>query len=161
PLEPLAATLAETLEAEQRFGPDTRRLLAAAAPVPGVALRSRWLLYDRATDPYLRTRAPGLGAIEVALVPLRGRRWLYGIFNPEAGILAAVRAQVRRNLVFALLTALLAVAVAVGAARWVVGPLARVGQTANALAAGDFARRVGLDQKDEVGRLAAAFDAMA
>ncbi|HZF10923.1 MAG TPA: ATP-binding protein [Thermoanaerobaculia bacterium] len=161
PLEPLAATVALTLEAEQRFGPDTHRFLASAATVPGVTQRSRWLLYDRATDPYLRTRAPGLGEIEAAVVPLRGKRWLYGIFTPEASILAALRAQVRRNLFFALLTALLAVAVAVGAARWMVGPLSRVGQTANAIAAGDFARRVGLDQHDEVGQLATAFDAMA
>jgi signal transduction histidine kinase len=161
PLEPLSEAVTETLAAEERLGPETRRLLAQVVPVPGVAARSRWLLYDRATDPHLRSRSPGLGDVEVVIAPLRTKRWLYGILTPESGILAALSAQAQRNLLFALLTALFAIAVALAAARWAALPLRRVGQTANAIAAGDIARRVGLDQRDEVGRLAAAFDAMA
>jgi signal transduction histidine kinase/ActR/RegA family two-component response regulator len=166
PLAPLPEAVAETLAAEERFGPGTRGLLAAA-PVPGLFERSRWLLYDRAADPHLRTRAPGLGHVEAAIVPLTSKRWLYGILTPESGILAAQEAQARRSFVFALLTALLAMALAIFAARWATLPLRRVGQTANAIAAGDLARRVGLGapggpgRGDEVGRLAAAFDAMA
>jgi signal transduction histidine kinase len=166
-LAPLPASVAETLVAEERFGPGTHRLLATPAPVPGLFERSRWLLYDRMTDPHLRAWAPGLGDVEAVIVPLTSKRWLYGILTPEAGILAAQRAQARRNVLVALLTALLAMAVAIVAARWATLPLRRVGQTANAIAAGDFTRRVGLGglggigRGDEVGRLAAAFDAMA
>ncbi|HYU34978.1 MAG TPA: ATP-binding protein [Thermoanaerobaculia bacterium] len=66
-----------------------------------------------------------------------------------------------RDLAVVGLTALLAIALGLAAARWATRPLRLVGQTANALAAGDMSRRVGLRQGDEVGRLAAAFDLMA
>jgi signal transduction histidine kinase len=75
--------------------------------------------------------------------------------------MVAVDEQTRRAMLTALGAALLAVIVAIVAARWATYPIHAVAEAANALAAGDMARRVGLRQGDEVGQLAVAFDDMA
>ncbi len=160
PLEPLPEDTASRLIAEQRFGPRTAALLQPPWSVPGLVERSRWLLYDSTSDPYLRFAVDG-EPVHATLTPLANARWAYGIFSPESAILAGLREQTRRNLAVVGLTALLAIALGLAAARWATRPLRLVGQTANALAAGDMSRRVGLRQDDEVGRLAAAFDLMA
>jgi PAS domain S-box-containing protein len=160
PLEPLPEDTAGRLIAEQRFGPRTRELLTPPWTAPGIIRRSRWLLYDRASDPHLRFDAAG-EPIQATLVPLTNARWIYGILSPESAILATLREQSRRNLAVVGLTALLAIVLGLAAARWTTRPLRLVGQTANAIAAGDMSRRVGLRQRDEVGRLADAFDLMA
>ncbi|HEX6861420.1 MAG TPA: ATP-binding protein, partial [Thermoanaerobaculia bacterium] len=69
--------------------------------------------------------------------------------------------QIRRTLLVVALTGVAAIAAGLLAAQWAARPLRLVGQTANAIAAGDMSRRVGLQQADEVGQMAAAFDAMA
>ena len=151
---------AARLATEERFGPGTLQKVSGGPLLPDLAERSRWLLYDEAAGPFLRIASRD-GAIHAAVVPLRRERWLYGIFSPEEAILASVQAQTRRNLLLAGLTAALAAAAAFLAAQWVAGPLQQVGRAAEALAAGDMSRRVGLRQRDEVGKLATAFDAMA
>jgi PAS domain S-box-containing protein len=160
PLEPLPPDTASRLIAEQRFGPGTRDLLQPPWSGPGIVERSRWLHYDAATDPHLRFEVGG-ETLQATLVPLSSARWVYGIFSPETALLADLRQQTRRNLVVVGLTALLAIALGLAAAQWATRPLRLVGQTANAIAAGDMSRRVGLRQGDEVGQLAAAFDTMA
>jgi signal transduction histidine kinase/ActR/RegA family two-component response regulator len=169
PFEPLRDDAATHLIAEQRLGPATSRFLATPSPAPGLLKRSRWLLYEPAADPFLRLDFPGRPPVHAAVVPLRSTRWLYGIFSPEEKIFASVREQTRRNLLFAVLTAVFAVALAMAAASWATRPLRLMGQTARALARGDMSRRVGpeigigrgRERGDEVGRLAFAFDAMA
>jgi len=160
PFEPLPADTASRLIAEQRFGPRTGELLHPPWTAGGLVERSRWLLYDDRSDPHVRFTVGGQ-PIHAALVPLANSRWIYGIFSPESAIFAALREQTRRNLLVVGLTALLAIGLGLAAARWATRPLRLVGQTANALAAGDMSRRVGLRQRDEVGRLASAFDLMA
>ncbi|HKI05565.1 MAG TPA: ATP-binding protein [Thermoanaerobaculia bacterium] len=158
--EKLAPETAARLAAENRFGPDTPAKIAGGPLLPGLVERSRWLLFDQAAGPFLRIETGGQ-VIHAAIVPLRGARWLYGIFSPEEAILASVQQQTRRNLLLAVLTALMAAGASFLAAHWVTGPLRQVGTAAQALAAGDMSRRVGLRQHDEVGRLAIAFDGMA
>jgi signal transduction histidine kinase len=160
PFEPLLADTRDWLVAESRYGPRTRSLLQVDVPIPGILERSRWLLYDHDVEPHLRIDTPA-GRFYAALAPLRSQRWVYGIFSPEGAILAAVREETRRAVLVVFLTALGAMAAGLAAARWAVRPLRRVGQTANAIAAGDMSHRVGLRQADEIGQLAAAFDAMA
>jgi PAS domain S-box-containing protein len=160
PFAPLPRETASQLIAERRFGPDTRKLLEPEGAAPGLVELSRGLLYDPAANPHLALDLDGR-RVHATVVPLATNRWLYGLFSPETEILAAVRAQIGRNLAVASLTGLLAIAAGFAAARWASRPLRLVGQTANAIAAGDMTRRVGLRQSDEVGRLAAAFDAMA
>ncbi len=159
-LEPLPPDVSARLVAENRFGPDTLKRVQGGPLVSKLVERSRWLLYDRDAGSFLRIRYSGQ-VFHAAVVPLRQVRWLYGIFSPEDAILASVQEQARRNLLLAGVTALLAVAAALLSARWLAAPLERVGRTAQALADGDMTRRVGLQQRDEVGTLAAAFDAMA
>jgi signal transduction histidine kinase len=160
PFEPLAPDVADHLVVEQRFGPDTRSLLQVSQAVPGVVERSRWLLFERSLDPHLRIEIPN-GVTYAAAVPLRSQRWIYGVFSPQTAILAAVDRQIQRTLLVVALTGLAAIAAGLFAAQWATRPLRLVGQTANAIAAGDMSRRVGLKQADEVGQMAAAFDAMA
>ena len=161
PLAPLPETDVQALALDGRFGPQTRRLLAAPAVIEGVAEPSRWRFWDPVRGAVVSARDPRLGRLDAAVVPLQGKRWLYGIFTPEQRTLAALRRQTRGSLALALATGALALLLAVTAARWATGPLRLVGQAAQAIAAGDVSRRVGLDQRDEVGRLAASFDAMA
>jgi signal transduction histidine kinase len=160
PFEPLAPDIADRIVVERRFGPDTRRLLQVSQAIPGLVERSRWLLYERALDPHLRIDTPN-GILYAAVVPLRSQRWSYGVFSPQDAILAAVGRQIQRTLLVVALTGLAAIAAGLFAAQWATRPLRLVGQTANAIAAGDMSRRVGLQQADEVGQMAAAFDAMA
>ncbi len=160
PFQPLSPDAAGQLVAERRFGPDTRRLLQVDQAVPGVVERSRWLLFERSLDPHLRIEIPN-GVTYAEIVPLRSQRWIYGVFSPEKAILAAVDRQIQRTLLVVALTGLVAIAAGLFAAQWATRPLRLVGQTANAIAAGDMSRRVGLQQADEVGQMAAAFDAMA
>jgi signal transduction histidine kinase len=160
PLVRLEADVAARLEAESRFGPGTRRLIQPVHPMPEVVESSRWLLYDRASNPFARFEDGG-ETVHAAIVPLKSQRWLYGIFSPESAMLAAVERQTRGNLLLAAITALLSLGLALVVARWATGPLRLVGGAARALARGDMSRRVGLVQRDEIGRLAAAFDTMA
>ncbi len=160
PLEPLPQDTASRLIAENRFGPHTERLLQPPVPLHGLVERSRWLLYDPEANPHIEIDT-GEQKAHLAVVPLKSVRWLYGIASAESSILAALRQQVLRNLTFAGVIGLLAVALGLATAGWASRPLRLVGQTANAIAAGDMSRRVGLEQRDEVGQLATAFDAMA
>lgn len=138
--------------------PDVHPIDDAFAPV---ADRGAWLLYDVGTDPFLRVTSREHGPVLAAAVPLRSVRWVYGIFVPELNLLATLRQQELRGWLLASFTVLAALALSVIAARWVSTPLYRVTQAAKALAEGDMQRRVGLQQRDEVGQLASAFDAMA
>ena len=158
--EPVPEDVLTRLTVENRFGPQTRQIVNGVSPYPGVLRRSRWLLYDGNANPHVRLGS-GDRALYASITPLGKARWLYGIFSPETAILATLEEETRRNLLLATLTAVIAAAVAFFAARWVTRPLREVGDAAQALAAGDMSRRVGLTQRDEVGRLGEAFDSMA
>ena len=161
PLEPLPPHVRQELVAEGRFGPATAGLLDAPAGLDGIVERSRWLFDDRDHEPAFRIVAGGTEAFHGALAPLAGKRWVYGVFTPEEALLATQRRRVRGSVAIALATAVLALLVALAAARWASRPLRLVSQAAAALASGDLGRRVGLARDDEVGRVATAFDAMA
>ncbi|HSG40266.1 MAG TPA: ATP-binding protein, partial [Thermoanaerobaculia bacterium] len=159
-LDKLLPGTAARLEAEGRFGPQTLDRTAGGPFLPGILQHSQWLLYDDESDPHLRI-ASGGRILHASIAPLRNERWLYGLFSPEDAILASVQEQTFRNLLLALITALLAAVAALVAAEWVTNPLRELGRVAQALAAGDMSRRTGFRQRDEVGQLGQAFDAMA
>ncbi len=166
PFAPLQPELVERLAAEEQFGPATRRLLTAASGARELVELSGWLLYDRSrpAHAWLDREAAGAGPpgpVLAAVAPLHGERWLYGIFTPEASILASLRRETGRALLFAGGTAIGAVLLALWTAGRMAEPLRRMGRVANALARGDMTRRVRLDRGDELGETAAAFDAMA
>lgn len=160
PFSPLGADVEAKLVAESRFGPLTRSLLQGRSSGAGLVGRSRLLLYDDSVDPYLDVDEEGVGWTHVAVVPLRSQRWLYGVFTPHASLVSARDAQTRRALLVTLLAGLLALAAALAISRWVTGPLRDAVSAADAIASGDLTRRIGLNRRDEVGRVGAAFDHM-
>jgi signal transduction histidine kinase/ActR/RegA family two-component response regulator len=143
----------------QRLGP----AYAARAPdgYGEVIERGAWLLYDRHSNPHVRVNRNGSDILHGTIVPLREQRWLYGIFVPEAELLASLRPQMLRDWGVAFFTIAAALALSVIGARWVTSPLRRVADAANALARGDMSTRVGLQRQDEFGQVASAFDRMA
>ncbi len=161
PLAPLGADVRAPLTYDARYGPATATLLRDASNAPDLLTRSKLLLYDPATDPQLTVSFDPAETLHVALVPLDNQRWVYGIFTPEAGILADAQQHTDRARLAASAALALAILFAVWMGRRIAHPLRRVAETANALAAGDMTRRVRLQQHDEVGKLADAFDAMA
>ncbi len=164
PIGALPAAVRDRFIEEKRFGPATAERLETAEDHDSVVAEGRRLLDRHVADLTLHLEGhpeTAGSAHYVTMVPLKTKRWLYGIFTPEPGILAALYEQQQRSAVVALLTAFFAVLLAIVAARRFARPLELVGETARAIAAGDLTRRVGLDKRDEVGQLAAAFDAMA
>jgi signal transduction histidine kinase/HAMP domain-containing protein len=149
------------LVARQRLGPAYGGVASADPALTAIADRGAWLLYDPSIDPHLRIETQEWGALHATAVPLRGQRWLYGIFVPESQLFAALREQIARDWAVAFFTVLAALALSVIAAGWVSQPLRRITDAANALARGEMHQRVGLAQHDEFGQLGAAFDAMA
>jgi signal transduction histidine kinase/CheY-like chemotaxis protein/HAMP domain-containing protein len=160
PLAPLLPFTRNRLVAEARFGPDTARLLDAADRADALVSRSRWRLYDRTASPHIEA-ALQEGGLQITSVPIEDTRWTYGLATPEANAFAAVRVQSQRNLGVAVATALIAMVLAVVAARRLWRPLSQVGDAARALASGDMERRIRMERRDEIGQLAGTFDSMA
>ncbi|MBM3128565.1 MAG: PAS domain S-box protein [Chloroflexi bacterium] len=161
PYAPLNPDVANPILFEQRYGPNTAQLLADASDNPELVQLGRSLLYHRATDPFVHyISAPG-ETVHAALVPLENQRWIYSVVTHEPRIQELVAAQIERVAGATLVIGIVALLGALFAARWVTRPLRHLADVANALAAGDTARRVRLNRRDEVGQTAAAFDAMA
>lgn len=161
PFVPLPEDLLGEWQVERRFGSLAQNLMTSIPGTLPLFERSRQLLLERNSNSFVRVTGPQGKPVNVAIVPLTQKRWLYGIFTEDAAIDRTVWPVTRRALFMAFLAALAAVIVALLAARWIAQPVQVVAATATALAAGDMSRRVGLVGKDEVGRLSIAFDAMA
>ena len=109
PLAPLLPFTVRQLIAEDRFGPDTEKLLTAPLTGDALVARARWRLYDASASPHA-TGDLDDGRLQVTSVPLPGTRWTYAIATPETRALAMVRLQSGRNLALALVAAIVAVA---------------------------------------------------
>ncbi|HVL66699.1 MAG TPA: ATP-binding protein [Vicinamibacterales bacterium] len=160
---PLAALDEPTrgrLIAEGRFGPDTAALIAGSSGGESLIALSRWRRYDPSVAPFDEVDLGG-GPLQAAAVPVGGRRWTYAVLVPTEHVVSAIRVESRRNLLAAFGSSLLALLLAVAAARRLSQPLSRVRDAARALAAGDLTRRAALSRRDEIGQMAAAFDQMA
>ena len=106
------------------------------------------------------TNAAGIVRLGAA-VAVPNTPWLLWTDIPEATTLSPARTLLRRMLpITIVLTALGALAVYAVSGR-ITNPLDQIAQTADAIAAGDYSRRVEIDRGDELGRLAAAFNVMA
>jgi PAS domain S-box-containing protein len=103
----------------------------------------------------------GDGEMLGARAAIAGTPWLFALVTPRAAILAAPRAFARRMAVAAALIVLLGALAAWLLSRRVTGPLGALVGAAEAVAAGDYGRRVAFDRGDELGRLGQAFDRMA
>ncbi|MCI0476145.1 MAG: GAF domain-containing protein, partial [Anaerolineales bacterium] len=161
PYAPLNPDVANVIAYEQRYGPATAELLAAASHSPELVQLGKSLLYNRTTDPYVHYISDSGVPVHAALVPLNNQRWIYAVVTHEPQIQKIVAAQTERVFLTTLIVGVIALLGALVAAHWITHPMRQVAETANALAQGDMSRRLRLNQHDEIGQLAFAFDAMA
>jgi signal transduction histidine kinase len=131
---------------EARFEADSSRLVVEMAERAGpVASTKRMVLMGA---PFAEIRGP-----------LPGR--LYALPDPRGEGAPVVRAVDQRLLIAALLSAAVAVVLALAVSRRILAPVEAVTEAARRMAAGDREHRVAVTGRDEVGELAAAFNAMA
>ena len=156
PLEPGAI---EALVAEHRFGRRTRELLADVRPFPEQ--------FERA-----RSGAPDL-ALFRGVAPVN-QKWNYGVARrldtvpwtlfymlPEATLDADIAAITRYRVLF--VAAIMSLALLVGAlfSAGILEPIRSLSAATSSLASGDLSVRIAARRSDELGRLAASFNAMA
>jgi signal transduction histidine kinase len=160
PVVSLPANLREALAAERRFGPETRALIDRPGRLPEMLERSKNLLKNRHAGATFRLEPEGQ-PIYAAVVPLRQKPWLYGVFSGEQSVLRPRREQTRWLFLVALFSGTAAIVVGFLATARLCNPLHQLSTAAHALARGEMTHRVRLDTEDELGKLGAAFDAMA
>lgn len=92
--------------------------------------------------------------------PIAGTPWLILIEFPDDVVLKPVSGYLKRVLIIGVFLFVMGVTVAFVLSRNITGPLYELTAGATAVSRGDHSRRVNLNQKDEFGQLAAAFNAM-
>jgi len=93
-------------------------------------------------------------------VPLEGTPWLLWLEIPQAAALAPIRSVSRQLVILSLVVLLVGATAAHFVARGITRPLAQLTGAAEELAAGEVGRTVPMGRRDELGRLARAFDGM-
>jgi signal transduction histidine kinase len=93
--------------------------------------------------------------------PIPGTPWLVWADISEASVLRPARMLVNRMLPITLTLALLGTLAVYIVSGRVTRPLEQVAMAAQAVAAGDYSRRVDIPRRDEIGRLGLAFNVMA
>ncbi len=96
-----------------------------------------------------------------ASVSLRSAPWILAYYEPRGAILAGLRSQLLNNQLVALGITIAATLLAVFLAQAIAHPLSRLERAAQDLADGNLDVRAPESSEDEIGRLAAAFNAMA
>jgi len=103
---------------------------------------------------------PDLEHATAAVAAMTTQPWWIVYEQTSEEHLAPIEAQTRVAILLALFIAVVVVGAAVGAARWLSNPLARLTTIASQIASGNFAVRARVDSDDEIGALASAFNAM-
>lgn len=96
-----------------------------------------------------------------AALPVKGTPWAVWIDFSEATLLAPARALLWKMLLPTLLVTIVGALAVAAASKRITDPLEAVANAADAIAASSDAPRLRLDRKDEIGRLANAFNDMA
>jgi signal transduction histidine kinase len=92
---------------------------------------------------------------------ITGTPWIFVVATPRATVLQRARAFLQRLALILAVIVLLGTAAAWALSRHVTRPLAALTTAAEAIAAGDYGRRVDLARGDELGRLGDTFNTMA
>jgi signal transduction histidine kinase len=103
----------------------------------------------------------GTGRVFGAQAAVRGTPWVIVMTLPEKAVLRRPLEFLRRMLAIGLGLLVLGAALAWLLGRHVTRPLRAMTGAAEAMTAGNYTQRVAVDRNDELGRLAAAFNAMA
>ncbi|MFN2444340.1 MAG: PAS domain S-box protein, partial [Vicinamibacterales bacterium] len=96
-----------------------------------------------------------------AIGDIRGTPWAVWVEFPRAAVVAPARTFLQRMLIFGAIVVVLAALLIRTATRRLTGPLEALTDAAEAIAAGDYTRRVRIGRVDEVGCLGVAFNTMA
>lgn len=97
----------------------------------------------------------------VGEAPVRGTPWLVVLESSEGAVQARTMRTVGSLAVFSLLLVLIGATASLIMGKRVTRPLASLTTAAEAIAAGDYTRRVSVGGRDEIGRLATSFNQMA
>jgi response regulator RpfG family c-di-GMP phosphodiesterase len=141
------------------FSSDPGRVGSSAVELPLVAqfLESPVRLTTTYRDPLRPDRGEVLGS----LCPVEDPPWAVITARDVSVAFAAVRSMARRTALIALVTGLLATLAGIGLARRITSPLRHLADVTSAVAQGDFARRVPVTSRNELGQLADNFNVMA
>jgi len=159
PSGPLDPEAMKAMVREQRFGANTAALLSQV-----------WTFKEQ----FERARARSVDSGTFRGVAWVTKKWSYGVARrfddvswtvfymaPEQPLLDQVAALTQRKLAFAIGIILLALVAGGWLARSILRPIASLSTATESLAAGNLDARVHFRQEDELGKLAASFDAMA
>jgi putative nucleotidyltransferase with HDIG domain len=101
-----------------------------------------------------------LGSCATALIAPELPLGVIAVINEEAAY-SSVTTMIWQASILTFVTALVAAGVGILLAYWVTSPIAAVANGARAIAGGDFARRIAVRSRSEIGQLAEDFNAMA
>jgi hypothetical protein len=121
PLFPVSPDSAAPMILESRYGPDTQSLLARSANQIELKRLTQNLFYDPTANPYARIQMGQ--SLWVTAAPLRTKRWIYALFEPESVVIESIDPLSRRSIAIALLVSGIAAVLALALAAWVVRPL--------------------------------------
>ena len=133
-------------------GDDVWTNLAARVPPPAVDLGRPGVAQYRAAPSGRR-----LGA----LADVRGTLWAVWLDFPEANVLAPARRFLQRMTAVAIACVAVAALMTAFMSARITTPLGALTDASEAIAAGDYDRRVDAGRRDEIGRLVTSFNAMA
>jgi signal transduction histidine kinase/CheY-like chemotaxis protein len=155
----LDASTLESLVAEERFGPQTRAILEDVRPM------SENFRLGGAGPPgaqVFRGYAPGNQQWNYVVARTCGTvQWTVYYLVPERVVQANISAATRYLLPLGAGIIVLALLAGAGYAASIVRPLRQLSTGARAVAGGDYAARVSIDRRDEIGELGASFNHMA
>ncbi|MDJ1182966.1 ATP-binding protein [Roseofilum casamattae] len=165
----VATSNEESLFATDTNAEESARLNAADSPNQVVAESARVLLSRFGQFSQIAEDARMILNINgeryfVKVIPFHdegGLDWLVTIAVPESDFLTEINANIRTTILLCTGALVLAVAIGIVTARWVVQPLLHLNQSARELARGQWEKRVITQRRDEVGELTNAFNQMA
>ena len=90
-----------------------------------------------------------------------GLDWLIVVVLPEADFLDHIHDNTQSTILLCLVALLIATGVGVGTAHWIIQPIQRLNQAANAIANGEWEQKIEVPRNAELGSLSTAFNQMA
>ncbi|MFP4437139.1 MAG: methyl-accepting chemotaxis protein [Chloroflexaceae bacterium] len=162
PGAPLTAAVTQQLLAEQRFGPQTATLLEQDH-VTVETLEAVNQLRNEGQEAVFFDGADNAGMHSQSVVrALPSRDWYYFYRVPTASFTSVVQSQTRTALLLTIGAVLFAILIMVLlTSRMLTRPLSQLVAASQALADGDLGQRLHFRRRDEIGRLAGSFNAMA
>ncbi len=125
--------------------------LATSTEPPRINLRQPGAAEEVAAD---GSRSVG------ALAAIRGTPWSIWVAFSDASVLAPARAFLQRMLLIAVAFLVFSATVVAFVSARITRPLSQLTAASEAIAGGEYSRRVPVNRGDEIGRLSAAFNAM-